>query len=126
MSHNRELRTKPFWRPSDQVVRTWSWSMGRQNAPYVYGGSARHSPGNRCSATKLLFPGECKCSFFRLVCICSATKPHLGRQILHFTDFEDIPAYHAAEKSDLARKPCFARPMTILLKFLKKTKSFPY
>ena len=28
-------KTKPFWRPSDQVVRTWSWSMGRQNAPFV-------------------------------------------------------------------------------------------
>ena len=33
-SQNRKLRTKPFMRPPDQVVRTWSWSMGRQNTPY--------------------------------------------------------------------------------------------
>ena len=32
-SHNRKLRTKPFWRAPDQVVRTWSWSRGRQNTP---------------------------------------------------------------------------------------------
>ena len=34
-AHNRTLRTKPFCRPYDQVVRTWSWSMGRQNTPLV-------------------------------------------------------------------------------------------
>ena len=34
-SHNHQLRTKPFWRPSDQVVRTWSRSMGRQNTPQI-------------------------------------------------------------------------------------------
>ena len=34
-SHNHKLRTKPFWRLSDQVVRTWSWSIGRKKAPLV-------------------------------------------------------------------------------------------
>ena len=33
--HNHKLRTKPFWRHHDQVIRTWSWSMGRQNTPLV-------------------------------------------------------------------------------------------
>ena len=32
-SNNHTLRTKPFWRPPDQVVRTWSWSMGHQKTP---------------------------------------------------------------------------------------------
>ena len=34
-SHNRKLRTKPFWRISDQVVRAWFWSMGRHNKPWI-------------------------------------------------------------------------------------------
>ena len=34
-SYNHKLRTKPFKRPPDQVVRTWSWSVGRQNTPLL-------------------------------------------------------------------------------------------